>query len=656
MFANIHVKTRLYAGFMVLLALLALVAAASIWVFSATSGHFHTFGDSSVQAINAVQLDRQILAFNNRVNSYVQAPTEDAAAVVMKDSKALADSLHRFRGEIEDPRVAGHVDKIVKAFDAYSAQLEPAMDYVSQRTVLITQTLVPLSADLVEHVQKVRDATTSLEEAKVAGRLGQHLLQAQQAVDTYQQTHSEESFAQAWEFLFKVDDDIAHLRDGLGLAADLYQAYQDALNALSATIGDIAVAQEELDKQGKIIANEAVQVKDLSLQQQRSIQNVSADQLAGAKAVVITLTILSLILGAGGAMVMGRSVVQPLLEMTSAMRSLAAGDKAVTIPATHRGDEIGQMAAAVQVFKDNAIEMDRMEQERVAAEAKATEDRRQAMLQLADVLEERVAGSVQMISESAADMQTSAQAMTATAEDTTRQASAVASATFQANTNVEMVASAAEELSAAIREIGEQVTMSAQVAYSAVEEARRASGQVTGLLEATDKIGEVVNMITAIAEQTNLLALNATIEAARAGEAGKGFAVVANEVKNLASQTGRATQQIIEQISTVQHATQDAVQAIQSITSVINRINEIAAAISAAVEEQGAATREIARNTHQAAQGTNSVSGTITEVSSAARETGDAASMVLQRATGLSDQADQLQQAVHDFLEHVRES
>lgn len=655
MFTNMHVKTRLYAGFLVVLALLAVVAAASLWVFNSVSTQFKTYGDFSTQALSAVQLDRQILAFNNRVNDYVRAPTEEGADIVSNDAKALEKNLKAFQEQIADPELAKHVSAIVAAFEKYSTQLEPAMDYVSQRTVLITQTLVPLASDLVTQVEKIQEASAALGETKVAGRLIQHMLQAQRAVDDYLLTHSDDSFALAWEFLFKVDEEVSILTS-LGPAAELHQSYQDALNALSATIGDIAVAQEELNKQGQIIADETQKVKSLALAQQARIQTTTAEQLSGAEVAVISLTILSLILGTAAAILIGRSVVNPVLDMTEAMRALADGNKSVEIPALKRGDEIGQMAAAVKVFKDNAIEMERLEQERASSEAKATHDRRQAMLNLADVLENSVAGAVQAISASAGEMQSSAQAMSATAEDTTRQASSVASATFQANTNVEMVASAAEELSASIREIGEQVTMSARVASSAVQEARRASGQVTGLLEATSRIGEVVQLITAIAEQTNLLALNATIEAARAGDAGKGFAVVANEVKNLANQTGRATQDIIEQISAVQTATQDAVHAIQSITGVIDRINEIASAISAAVEQQGAATREIARNTQEAAQGTHLVSDTIDEVSTAAKETGTAASMVLERANGLSGQADALQRAVDEFLLHVRES
>lgn len=655
MFASIHIKTRLYTGFMVVLALLALVAAAAVWVFGSVSGQFQTFGQSSAQALQAVQIDRQILAFNNEVADYVRSPSEEAAITVQDHAKALNNNLQALRMQMNEEAAYQHVDAILEAFSRYSKQLGPALDLVAQRTILITQSLTPLAENLVLEVEGVRDTSPSLSEAKIAGQLIQHMLQAQRAVDDYLLTHSEESFAQAWEFLFKADEEMLQLR-GLGSAKDLYQSYQDALNALSGTIGDILNVQEELDKEGKIISEQASQVRDLALKKQTMIQAASSEQLAGAKTLVLSLTFVSLLMGAGAAFLMGRSLVNPILDMTEAMRALAAGDKAVRIPATHRQDEIGQMAAAVQVFKDNAIEVEHLEKERAAAEAKSAEDRHRAMLQLADSLENSVAGTVQAISSSASEMQSSAQAMTATAEDTTRQASSVASATLQANTNVEVVASAAEELAASIREIGEQVTMSAQVASNAVTEARRATGQVQGLLEATSRIGEVVQLITAIAEQTNLLALNATIEAARAGDAGKGFAVVANEVKNLANQTGRATQDISEQITAVQSATHDAVQAIQSIAGVIDRINEIAAAISAAVEEQGAATQEIARNTQQAALGTHSVSSTIGEVGVAAKETGDAATSVLERANGLSGQADELQRAVHLFLRHIRKS
>jgi methyl-accepting chemotaxis protein len=268
--------------------------------------------------------------------------------------------------------------------------------------------------------------------------------------------------------------------------------------------------------------------------------------------------------------------------------------------------------------------------------------------------ERNVSGMVGVVATAATQLEATAQAMAGGAEQASRDSAAVASAAEEASTSVETVAAAAEELSASIREIGRQVNQSSEIARSAVDEASRTNGLVQGLAEAAGKIGDVVKLINNIASQTNLLALNATIEAARAGEAGKGFAVVAGEVKNLANQTAKATDEISAQIAAVQGATKEAVHAIQGIAGTIDRINEIAAAITAAVEQQGAATQEIAQNVQQAAQATGVVTSTIVSVNTDVGKTGDAARLLLSSAGELSGHADQLSSQVNQFLAVIR--
>ncbi|MEO5336560.1 MAG: nitrate- and nitrite sensing domain-containing protein [Magnetospirillum sp. WYHS-4] len=365
------------------------------------------------------------------------------------------------------------------------------------------------------------------------------------------------------------------------------------------------------------------------------------------------LTLVLLAAAAALTAVIVRGITGPIAGMTDAMGQLARGDTSVAIPGVGRGDEIGHMAAAVQIFKDNRIAADRMAEDQRREEA-SKEQRRQAMERLMNVFEKGVTGVLGAVKTASTTMEGTAQGMAATAEETSRQATHVAAAAEEASTNVQTVAAATEELSASIAEISRQVNQANTIAANAASEAERTNAQVRSLADAAQKIGEVVALITDIAEQTNLLALNATIEAARAGDAGKGFAVVASEVKNLANQTARATDEIGAQIAGIQTATGDAVTAIQGISRTISDVSAAASAIAAAVEEQGAATREIARNVEEASKATTDVSSNIAGVNQAATDTGESATEVLGATRQLLHESDVLRKEVEDFLTGIK--
>ena len=347
-------------------------------------------------------------------------------------------------------------------------------------------------------------------------------------------------------------------------------------------------------------------------------------------------------------------VTGPLRRMTGAMARLAEGNVEISIPWAHRRDEIGEMGRALLVFRENAIEKSRLEIEQAEKETAAREEKQRSRLELADSFEGQVKGLVDAVSGAAGEMQDTAQGMSETAERTSRQSATVASASQQASVNVKTVAGAADQLSSSIVEIGRHAEQSAEIAAKAVDHAGRTNATVRQLSSAAGKIGEVVTLINDIAGQTNLLALNATIEAARAGEAGKGFAVVANEVKNLASQTAMATEEISAHISMVQEETEGAVREIDTIRGIIGEIDEISMTIASAVEQQGAQTREIARNVQEAAQGTEAVNNTIGDVHRTADETGAAAGRVLSASAELTHRAANLGAEVERFLASVR--
>jgi methyl-accepting chemotaxis protein len=379
-------------------------------------------------------------------------------------------------------------------------------------------------------------------------------------------------------------------------------------------------------------------------------QAISTNRLTGALA-ILALVVLA---AAGMVVMVSRRVTRPLGVLKDAMLKLAGGDLSVAPAYVDRQDEIGALGRAMQTFKDSMAEAERLRGEQAAIEQRSAAARKRQMAELADAFQSAVGDIVDAVSRASAELESAAGQLTGTAESTQTLAGRVAQASDDASTNVQSVASAAEEMSSSVGEIGRQVEESSRIARDAVNQAERTDGRIAELSSAASRIGDVVKLIGAIAQQTNLLALNATIEAARAGESGKGFAVVAQEVKQLATQTAKATDEIGAQIAAMQSATADSVQAIHEIGETITRLSEIAAAIAAAVEQQGAATAEISRNVQEAAQGTSEVAANIGEVSRGAAETGSASAQVLGSARGLSHESSRLRDEVTRFVSTVR--
>ncbi|WP_245835464.1 methyl-accepting chemotaxis protein [Thalassospira mesophila] len=508
-------------------------------------------------------------------------------------------------------------------------------------------------------------------QTNLAGRVQANLLETRLAAKDFLLTMSEKSEAAAKKRAAATLDlnrqlSEVNTQDNVhsllaGAAAELQQ-YLEAFNQVVDLTrkGDTAslarrdaLVHGTLDVIGPQIASVMEELK-LSLKaEQDELGPRASSATEMAMIVSITVSLVALVLGAVAAFMVGQGISRPVLALTDAMRALAAGDKSTDIPGQDHNDEIGDMSAAVLVFKQNMQKADDLAQKELEAQHRRVQ-RTEMIDRLTTDFDHDVSDALKTVAAAATEMQATAQSMTATAEETGRQSTAVAAASDQASSNVQMVASAAEELSASINEISHQVSQSSQISTKAVSDAEQTNIQVKGLAEAAQKIGDVVNLINDIANQTNLLALNATIEAARAGEAGKGFAVVAAEVKNLASATARATDEITSQITGIQNETREAVLAIQSIGGTIAQINEIAANIASAVEQQGAATQEITRNVQQAYSGTSEVSQNISGVTEAVSSTGAAAEQVLAASGELSEQSEVLRSRVEQFLHAVK--
>ncbi len=429
----------------------------------------------------------------------------------------------------------------------------------------------------------------------------------------------------------------------VGASVQLGQAQQSLLNAVMAS-------RPKADALQKTVRA----YSDFVNKQGDEISAQAAADAAFAQTLMIVVAIAGVVSGlAFGYLLATVGISKPLTLSIDNLNRLSQNDLTIDITGGQRADEIGDIARALQVFKDTATAAEALRAEQ--AEEQRAKERRQSVIDgLIRTFDDTMSSELSQLTSASTELQATAQSMSSTAEETSRQATAVAAASEQASANVQTVAAAADELSASVAEISRQVEQSTQIAGRAVADAERTDAAVRILAEAAQKIGAVVGLINEIASQTNLLALNATIEAARAGEAGKGFAVVASEVKNLATQTAKATDDISAQISGMQTSTDEAVGAIKGISNIIGQMSEITTTIASAVQEQGAATQEIARNVQQAAQGTQDVSTNIGGVTQAAGETGAASSQVLGTASSLSRQADTLRSSVTQFLEGVR--
>lgn len=524
-----------------------------------------------------------------------------------------------------------------------SSRLALAAARANQNVIALNRAEYRLAADpTADQIRSLRDAVSE-ERSNYERRLGELSTDLEAAEDERGQALLAEAEAAYQSYLTQLADTFA-LAEASGGDVVLSEAQvlirdsaRDSRAAAEALQQQIRALTDHITKHEAEVALRAVQTADTS------------------KNLMLTVAGLGVI----GGFVLGFVIAQygisrPVKRSVGELQRLAEGDLAVEVSGTVRRDEIGDVARGLQVFRDNLVRAKRLEQEAEEAEARAEEERRAAMLALADQFEASISGVVQSVSSAATQLQANAQTMSAVAEQTNRQASAVAAATEQASANVQTVAAASEELGGSITEISRQVSSAAHITREAVSEAGRANEMVSGLANAAERIGAVVQLIQDIASQTNLLALNATIEAARAGEAGKGFAVVAAEVKQLANQTAKATEDIAQQISEIQTQTGGAVGAIRQIAETVGRVNEISSSIASAVEEQSAATQEIGRNVQQAASGTQEVAANIEGVSTAAAEAGSSASDVLHAASTLSEEAARLRSEVDSFISKVR--
>jgi methyl-accepting chemotaxis protein len=652
-------------GFAVVLAISAASMGIAYLGFERVAAGVATYRNSVSEADLARNIDRELISYQALARYFVVTGKEEDGKATLAAEARLKDAIDQSMKGATNPARRDQVSRLAGEFQTFSKIFADILA-VKQESALVTQNQLTRGGTSLRY--KLDDLASNAAEAELpAVELG-----AKQVASQFQA-------ATALANTFVVNSEMTVATSALARL----KFVENSLKAISSTdekilqsLKEISVLFEEYRKSLSKLIDNSRMIGELTTRMAESaaaiVQGANAmkagllaDQQrleAGSNAIIAETERLILMIAAGGfvlggvwALLLGRGISRPMTAMCKAMRELAAGNFDVVLPGLGRKDELGEMAGAVEEFKMQAVA--KAERDAAAQEAQnkaGSAARRTELIRFADDFEAAVGAIVANVSASAVQLESAAGTLTRTAETTQSLSSQVAGASEEASGSMQSVATATEELSASVDEIGRRVRESSQIAEAAVVQAQQTDGRIGKLSRAAQEIGDVVKLITAIAEQTNLLALNATIEAARAGEAGRGFAVVAAEVKSLASQTAKATDEISSHISGMQGATQESVAAIKEIGGTIEQISSIAASIASAVEEQSSATQEIARSVQHVAQGTQEAAVNIMQVNRGATETGSASEEVLNSARTLSSESVRLREELDRFMANIR--
>ncbi|WP_448204763.1 HAMP domain-containing methyl-accepting chemotaxis protein [Azospirillum sp. sgz302134] len=667
--ANLRIRAKVLSGFICVLMILLAVSTVGFTAFLKAKTAFKGFGDRVTVVEIARDIDRNVLDLRRKASEYTQSGSEDARAAAKDVIALLRRNIQDGLSQIEDPERLDRLKAVQASFEQYAKSFDQVVALKRDEAALVKDSFDPLSKRMRFDLETLVAAAGKARDRDVAdmAQTGQQTVMQARLYATVMMVRQDEEAAQQADQYFKELQSLMRALDALS-GDTPYRAEYDTVATGTERYYDSFKRARELSRQisqtvnqsmkaaGDSISRNIAEIKDSAIADEHAIKADAEATLESSEQLMIVLTVGGLVVGMLLAWVIGSGISTPVIGMTEAMKRIAGGDLSAPVPSLGRRDEVGEMADTLEVFKRGMVEAERLRAEQEEAKRRAEEARKQDMNRLADEFESQVEGVVQHVASASAEMTSTASTMSAAADQAKRQATTVAAAAEQASVNVQTVAAAAGQLRESIREIGRQIARSTETTQAAVLKAEHTNGIVGSLAQAAQKIGDVVALINDIAGQTNLLALNATIEAARAGEAGKGFAVVASEVKSLANQTGKATEEIAQQISAVQDATRQAVEAIRDITDTITSVNETSSSIASAVEEQQAATGEISRNVEEAARGTQEVASNIVGVSDAAHEAASAAEQVLTEASELSRQSDLLDKEVVAFIAKVRAS
>ncbi|RCK34647.1 hypothetical protein TH19_15530 [Thalassospira profundimaris] len=665
--ANLGVKTKILSGFSAVLIVLVSALAFAYYSFTQVASDVDDYALRVEEAALVAQIETRFLRFKSHAREFANTANphdaEQVFAIADEIRPILDTALQRFQSDDHRARIG----KISGALDHYMADFSKVRSLSDEYHALILDRLEPdgikVVSDLDELIARA-DGSQDMETLKQAAAAREHALLARLYANILI-GRQDDSFGEkaASEFgllkagLVQMDQSAlgTEYKDTLAEVMDLFDDYREAFDKIrSNELVIIETVNGGMQKSSDILLSEAETLMTEFAKAEHSIFERVIHQIGQAETEILIASLIGIGLGIAIAMLIGDRLSKPIIAITAIMRRLADHDLGVDVKWQGRRDEIGQMAGAVQVFKENAIRNDELEAKAIEDEKRAKEAQRMFMNRTADTFNSDVGQIIETVAAAAVELQATADSMSRLASSASEQTVAVASATEQASGNVHSVASATEELNASIEEINRQVVHSSEVARNAVGQVNQTRHDLKELVEASENISNVLKLISDIANQTNMLALNATIEAARAGEAGRGFAVVANEVKNLSDQTSKATEEITRYVDNLQSRTGSAVSKVEAVGKTVSEMDAIIATISSAIEEQTAATREIAFNVEQAATGTTVVSSNIATVSTAVNEAGTASGDVLRAVSMLSENFTTLKGATDNFVTTIR--
>ena len=652
-------------GFSVVLAISAVSMGIAYFGFERVSAGVSSYRNSVSEADLARNIDRELISYRGLARYFVVTGKEDDGKAALAAEASLKDAIDRAMKGTTNAARLDQVARLGKEFQAFSRIFADILK-LKRENALLVERQITRGGSMLRY--KLDDLAGNAADAELpAVELGAKQVQSQYQAATAMadnfvissdpaaatSTLARLSFVQNSLHAISATDE--KILQTIAEAFELLADYRKAFSQLVDNAKSIDQLTTAMGGSADAIMQGSSAMKAALLSDQQRLEAESNAIIGETERLLVTLAGGGFLLGAVLALLLGKGISRPMTAMCQAMRELAGGRFDVVLPGLGRNDELGEMAAAVEEFKVQAVAKAERDAAAQDAHNKASSAaRRSELIRFADEFEAAVGAIVSNVSASAVQLESAAGTLTRTADTTQSLSNQVAGASEEASQNMQSVASATEQLSASVDEIGKRVRESNRIAEAAVLQAEQTDGRIGKLSRAAQQIGDVVKLITAIAEQTNLLALNATIEAARAGEAGRGFAVVASEVKSLASQTARATDEISSHISGMQGATQELVAAIKEIGGTIGQISEIASSIATAVEQQGSATQEIARSVQSVAQGTRQAAANIMQVNRGATETGSASEDVLNSARSLSSESKRLRAELDRFMANIR--